>query len=162
MARKKTSAGNLESETYVEIGGYVHQDEGQARTKLYVGDVDQPLKVDDAALTKRMKKVRVTMKVEEDKGVYQNQVYEKKVDMTQEIVDEPSSTAAGPKSESKFVPTGADGSEPSGLQVLKNFVDKLSDRLDHHENRDMWQWVAIALVACAVVGTIVWLKSVGG
>lgn len=92
MAQKNYGEKIKESSASVEIGGYVHQDAGKARVKLYVGDVNKPLKIDDAALTKRMKKLKVTMNVSEDTSVENNKVYEKLVDMKQYDQDSDSPT----------------------------------------------------------------------
>ena len=86
MGWKKTRNVNTkttEPSAFVDIGGYVHQDEGNAKVKLYVGNVDEPLKVDDAAITKRLKRIRVTMNVTEDKTPKENCVYEKNAFMEQ-------------------------------------------------------------------------------
>lgn len=72
-----------EPEAFVEIGGYCHQDANRVKTKLYVGDVNQPLKVDDAAVTKRLKKIRVSMYVTEDTTPKNDCVYEKNAWMEQ-------------------------------------------------------------------------------
>ena len=144
-----------ESETFVEIGGYVHQDEGRARAKLYVGDVNRPLMVDDAALTKRLKRVRVTMNVAEDKSVHKNQVYEKDINMVQEILDEPN-TKGGVTSTEKNYNLGPDGngngngSNKDGLtplQVLKNFVDNIAADVRQHG----WMILGVGLIAAAAL-----------
>lgn len=122
-----------ESETYVEIGGYLHQDQGRAKAKLYVGDVDKPLRIDDAELTKRMKKIRVTMNVSEDKSVHQNQVYEKDIEMVQTIVGEGGGKDGKGADYSKDATPEMNGHSPGETdipawgKVLKNFVDKISD-----------------------------------
>jgi hypothetical protein len=139
-----------ESETYVDIGGYVHQDEGRVKAKLYVGDPNRPLVIDDAALTKRLKKVRVTMHVSEDTSVHKNQVYEKDINMDQQILEEGSPSKGGTSSMGKeyLTPEDGNGKNPDGLtplQVLKNFVDNIAK-----DNRVQWILiVAIAIIAVA-------------
>jgi len=123
---------------FVDIAGYVYQNAGKATAKLQVGNVNEELKPDNAELIKTMKRVRVSMRVEEDQSVLTNQVYQKDVVMDQQVLDEaPSgkapkgSTYAAPNAESADPAPG-----PSGLQVLKNFVDNVAS-----DNR--LQWVAI-------------------
>lgn len=149
----KSTTAVQEDAAFVEIGGYVHQDGGQVRTKMYVSDINKSLKVDASELTKQMKKVRVTMNVTEDKGVTNNQVYEKDITMTQEVIDGDSPTARGTTtSESKYGPTKTSESSPSGtapdpspLQVLKNFVDNIAA-----DNRMQWILIGCAIALGAV------------
>jgi len=125
-----------ESEAFVDIGGYVYHNEGNAKVKMHIGEVNKPLKPDDATKTQRLKKIRVYMGVEEDKSVQGNQVYEKDINMWQEqdgTDGKPRSTAY----ENDVTPDSEESqnnnSAPSGLQVLKNFVDKIKD-----EQLAMW------------------------
>ena len=141
-----------ESETFCEIGGFIHQDQGRVKAKMYVGDVNRPLVIDDAELTKRMKKIRVTMHVSEDKSVHQNQVYEKDIEMVQEIIGDPSGKAgkSAPYSQDATPEVNAANGQtnPEGMtpfQVLKNFVDNIAK-----DNRAQWiVIVCIAIIAAA-------------
>lgn len=138
-----------ESSSWVELGGYVHQDEGRAKAKLYVGDVNKPLVIDDAALTKRLKKVRVTMNVSEDKSVHQNQVYEKDIEMIQEIIGEPSGkngkTAPYSQDATPEMNSAAPSNELTPMQILKNMIDNVMA-----DNRTQWIVIAGALIIAAV------------
>lgn len=141
-----------ESSTYCEIAGYVHQDEGSAKVKMYVGDPNKPLQIDDAALTKRLKKVRVTMNVSEDTGVYKNQVYEKDINMVQTIMDEPSSKGGLPGTTStgkEYLGTADPSTAPTGdltpMQTLKNMLDNL-----WADNRAQWFLIGAAILVAAV------------
>lgn len=129
----KSSGAVTEPSAYVEIGGYLHNDEGKAKVKLYTGEINRPLQIDDAAVTKRLKKVRVTMNVTEDKTPSSQQVYEKNVWMDQTTDDEPSN--AGPSGQSSSVsdasPDMPDGTVRPGMDkcdYLKNFYDELADK----------------------------------
>jgi hypothetical protein len=141
-----------ESSSWVEVGGYIHQDEGSAKAKLYVGDPNKPLQIDDAALTKRLKKVRVTMNVSEDTGVYKNQVYEKDINMVQTIMDEPSSKGGLPGTTStgkEYLGTTDPSTAPTGdltpMQILKNMIDGVWS-----DNRAQWVVIAAAILVAAV------------
>jgi hypothetical protein len=87
MANAKVDP-TFESEATLDIAGMVHQDEGKARVKLYVSDVNKPLKVDPATLSKCMGHVQVKMTVTENKSVYNDSVYEKGVTMDQTIIND--------------------------------------------------------------------------
>ena len=139
MVKKRNVGAVTEPSAYVEIGGYVHQNEGKATTKLYVGPINQPLKVDTAKLTKEMKKIRVTMNVEEDQSVSDGQVYQKDVWMQQDDISNGNSPATNLRttaSSNSLEPNPVqpdDIAGPSALQVLKNFVDKINDRVSRNE-----------------------------
>ena len=143
MASKKGTAVS-EPSAYVEIGGYAHLNGGQVKTNLYVSDVNKPLEIEDAEITKRLKKLRVTMNVEEDKSVSENCVYSKNVTMVQEPSNGDSAPTGTQRTGDDWKPQ-ADGKDggPNPLQVLKNFVDNIAA-----DNR--WQWVLI--VAACIIG----------
>ena len=118
----------------VEIGGYVYQNNGKATAKLQVSDVNKPLVLDNAAITKRLKKVKVTMNVEEDDTPYNNQVYQKDVTMWQTVDDEESPKGTTASAQIKHSPkydVDDEDEEPKGpldrLGVLKNFVDNIAE-----------------------------------
>jgi Ni,Fe-hydrogenase I large subunit len=139
-----------ESETFCEIGGFIHQDQGRVKAKMYVGDVNKPLQIDDAELTKRMKKIRVTMNVSEDKSVHQNQVYEKDIEMIQEVIGDPSGKSSGKdaaysKDATPEMQSGVPSNELTPLAVLKNFLDNVAA-----DNRTQWIAIAGALIIAAV------------
>lgn len=141
-----------EGTAFVEIGGYVHQDPGEARVRMYVSDVNKPLVTEDAELTKRLKKVKVSMKVEEDTSVAAGQVYAKDCRMWQD--EDPAESPKGTTSTSKSVvgPTTAAGGDPvvpsgddplnKGERFLKNMI----------KNTNAWLLLtaAVAIVALAV------------
>lgn len=136
----------------VEIGGYAHLDAGRVKTKLYVSDVNQPLKIDAAELTKQMKKIRVTMNVEEDKSVSGDCVYEKDVYMIQESSDGYSTPGQmTSQSDGTPMPEGTN-EDPSPLKVLKNFVDNIAS-----DNRTQWVLIfccGLIAVAAIVIATM--------
>jgi hypothetical protein len=136
MAKK---APTSEPGAFVDIAGYVYQNAGKATAKLQVGNVNEELKPDNAELIKTMKRVRVSMRVEEDQSVLNGQVYQKDVTMDQQVLDEAPSGKA-PKGSTYAAPNAAPTEEgssgPSPLQVLKNFVDNIAS-----DNR--LQWIAL-------------------
>ena len=144
---KGTSGPVNEATAYAEIGGYLYENEGKATVKMHTS-VNESLKLDDAVKATRIKKVRVEMNVIEDKSVQGNQIYQKDVSMTQ-IVDDNNPTTTAQNSYSTGAPVDANQSDPnnqgqgpSGLQVLKNFVDKIADQV-----KAMWIVIAgLALV----------------
>lgn len=141
-----------ESETFVEIAGYLYKDPGRARAALHVGDVNKVLHPDEAEEITRMKKVRVTMNVSEDRSVQKNKVYEKDIEMIQEVIGDPSGKSGkGTVYDEGISNPGASVQEPKsldGLQVLKNFVDKIAEN-----QTALWVcFVGIALVAAVALG----------
>jgi hypothetical protein len=149
---KKVMGVAPESEHYVEIGGFVHQDEGEANVKLYVGDVDKPLQVDPAAITKQIAKLRVGLTITEDKSVSQNCVYQKNVVMSQEVLSnmaKSGNSSSGVSVKQQGVqaddPNAPANDIPAWGKVLKNFTDQIHESF-HGDIRMLW----IGLVAVGV------------
>jgi hypothetical protein len=123
---KKTNITD-EGVSRVEIGGYTHQYPGKVVTKMYVSDVNKPLVVDDADVTKKLKRFAVEMRVVEDKTPSQNVVYTKVAEMEQ-IMDGDSPTARGTTSTTRTTeapeaeaPVGTDPLS-KGERFLKNMI----------------------------------------
>src|SRR3990167_5663198 len=131
MKPKSTKAVE-EPTAYAEIGAYLHKDGGKAKVKAYTS-VNKPLQVDASEKTEQIKRLRVEMRVVEDKTVDSNSFYTKSVDAVQ--VNDSSPASSSGLSESDYPSTNAGESNgdqkeskesPSALQVLKNFVDNIA------------------------------------
>jgi hypothetical protein len=138
-----------ESETFVDIGGYAYQNEGEVKVKLHLGEVNRALQPDDATKIHRLKKIRVYMGVEEDKSVNGNQVYEKAVKMWQDTDNKDNSgksTAydrdATPKVDFSS-PENNNNGLTKGETFLKNMVDKIKDN-------QLAMWIVIVAIALLV------------
>lgn len=121
-------AKNKEHDSYTEIASYLHRDEGEARVETYTS-VNAPIKVSGSKTAEQISKVRVTMHVEEDKGVTrEGGFYMKKVSMSQTRDDQtPQPTASNGRSEPPYSQQRENGSDlPAWGKVLKNLVDEVS------------------------------------
>lgn len=158
-------AKNKESETFVEIGGYLYKDEGRVRTALHVGDVNRILQPDDAAETIRLKKIRVTLNVSEDSSVQKNKVYEKDIEMIQEVVGESSMKSgkgsdaynkdATPNTSGLPGTSPSNGELPAWGKVMKNMLDEGFRSLRNDKTAQWIVMVGIAVVAAVALGLAV-------
>lgn len=122
-------AKNKEYESYAEIGAYLHRDEGEARVETYTS-VNSPLKVSASKAVEQISKVRVTMHVEEDKGVTRDGFYMKGVRMSQtrDNNTEETKSNGSSKQDYPYSQRQEDGQKdlPAWGKVLKNLVDEVS------------------------------------
>lgn len=122
-------AKNKEYDSYAEIGAFLHRDEGQARVETYTS-VNSPLKVSASKAVEQISKVRVTMHVEEDRGVSRDGgFYMKGVSMSQTRDNNTEETTSNGSSKAPMPPPYKPdhGSDlPAWGKVLKNLVDEVS------------------------------------
>lgn len=145
MARS-TKAGE-EPVSYAKVGMFLHENAGKATTKVYTS-INEGLKVDAAEKTRKVGEVTVEMHVKEDRSVKDNQIYQK------DIWAEQKNSMGDPSNDGNNTSlTGDSPVDPSQgltpLQVLKNFVDRINDRVTKHDG------YLIALAAVSAVALVV-------
>jgi hypothetical protein len=148
MAKKNSIT--QEKTARVEIGGYVHQYPGRVTTKLYVSDINQPLVVDDADVTKKLKRLAVEMRTIEDTTPGQNVIYTKNVEMVQ-LTDEqtsPGRTTSTTTEEHTNKPSKTDGTNDDSPLLVEKFRE-VQEQLSTTNG-----YVVLAIVI-AVIGAIV-------
>lgn len=153
MARRKEHTNSA------EIAAFLHTNENEAYVKTYTA-VNEPMKIDSSQRTQKIGGVTVTMNVEEDTSVKRDgSFYEKRVWTEQhrdlgETNTNPGDRTDKPEQKNhEETKDDNDGTGPSGLQVLKNFVDKLA------ENQTML-WVVVT--AIAIVAGVALALSITG
>ena len=146
--KPKSTKAIEEPTAYAEIGAYLHKDGGKAKVKAYTS-VNKPLQVDASEKTEQIKRLRVEMHVVEDKTVDSNSFYTKSVDAVQVSDSSPASSSGFSESDYPNTNAGESKESPSGLQVLKNFVDNIASDLR------LWKVVTICAGAVGLVAFVV-------
>lgn len=121
-------AKNKEYDSFAEIGAFLHRDEGQARVETYTS-INSPLKVAASKSVEQISKVRVTMHVEEDRGISRDGgFYMKGVSMSQTRDDQNTTPTTSNGSTGARQTTGPEQGHdlPAWGKVLKNLVDEVS------------------------------------
>ena len=153
MAAKKetTKSAVAESTGFAEIGSYMYRNNGTGKVSVKMHtSVNKPLSLDDADEVLRIKKIRVETRVVEDKGLADGVAYQKDVEAIQTTDSETPSSTSSRSSANESPPSPGDGN-PTGLQVLKNFVDNIAADLRDHKNLATILFVVIGAVAVAAL-----------
>jgi hypothetical protein len=146
---------NREPTAYAEIGGYMYENQGQAKVKMQTS-VNKPLKLDDADRVTKINKVRVEMHVTEDKSVQENQVYEKDIRMKQTTDEGQPMHGTAYEQQSDAPIQSASNPAPDDFKTwTKNIIDNILARLDSERLAYWIVIVAVALIAAFALGLAV-------
>jgi hypothetical protein len=152
-----------DEEGYFEIGrSHVvtmqHVDNGETETVTKVGVNEEPT-FRASALSKKVAGMTVRVLAKEDNRVVEGsqiQFASKKVKQVEDAdgAGSVSSPVGTPHTFASAIPSGSE-EKPSGLQVLKNMVDKVADRLNIElPQLHKWDKIAIGLAAFGVAMAI--------
>ena len=153
----KNTKANEEPTTYAEIGIYLHKEgNGKVSVKTYTS-VNKALQVDASEEALQIGKVRVEMRVTEDKNVDGNKVYEKTIDTVQ--VTDPKQTASNSTNTATETPEHKWDDTPSlGNDFktwCKNTYDQLENRVTKHDNWLIALGVGVGVALVGVIGLVI-------
>lgn len=116
-----------------EFGVFEKRNNGSGEVEYEsISTVNKQLKVSPADVIRTIARKRIEVREIEDKDLDGDTFYNKKVN-TKQIEEESDEGSNSTKSKGRSEPeSNGNGKEPSGLQVLKNFVDKIADVVKTH------------------------------
>jgi len=153
---KKTITNNRVEELkgYAEIGSYMYRNNGTGKVSVKMHtSVNKPLELDSADEILKIKKIRVETHVIEDKNLSDGIAYQKDVETIQKTDNGApmNETFDGTDSMPGGNGSGNNSGEPSGLQVLKNFVDNIAADVRDNKNLQTVLFLLIGVIAVSAL-----------